>query len=143
VIGAGRFEHDDHCQKLDRHRCVVSAIESGLSCRAAAEQFRLSASSAIRRRTFNGWVGDVAPSIKVATVRRIGPKPMPSGLFSFGGKARHHFGRTAGPFSPTLSKRSSPNCGRVTFGAYQRFGSPNQRTTHVYQRRIKNCAPHG
>ena len=27
--------------------------------------------------------------------------------------------------------------------AYQRLSTRNQRTTHVYQRRIKNCAPYG
>jgi transposase-like protein len=47
--------------KLDRRRCAVSAIESGLSCRAAAVQFGVSASSAIRWRTFKGWADDVAP----------------------------------------------------------------------------------
>jgi hypothetical protein len=29
------------------------------------------------------------------------------------------------------------------FGAYQRLGTRNQRTSHVYRCRIKICGPHG
>jgi transposase len=46
---------------VDLRRRVVSAIESGLSCRAAAVRFGVSASSAIRWRALERREGDVAP----------------------------------------------------------------------------------
>ena len=46
---------------VDRRRRVVSAIASGLSCRAAAERFGVSASSAIRWRALDRREGDIAP----------------------------------------------------------------------------------
>jgi transposase len=46
---------------IDLRRRVVSAIEGGLSCRAAAERFGVSASSAIRWRAQQRRDGGVAP----------------------------------------------------------------------------------
>jgi transposase len=46
---------------VDLRRHVVSAIASGLSCRAAAERFSVSASSAIRRRSLDRREGEIAP----------------------------------------------------------------------------------
>ena len=46
---------------VDLRRRVVSAIASGLSCRAAAERFGVSASSAIRWRALDRREGDIAP----------------------------------------------------------------------------------
>jgi transposase len=46
---------------VDLRRRVVSAIASGLPCRAAAERFGVSASSAIRWRALDRWEGDIAP----------------------------------------------------------------------------------
>ncbi len=46
---------------VDLRRRVVGAIEGGLSCRAAAERFGVSASSAIRWRAMERREGDLAP----------------------------------------------------------------------------------
>ena len=46
---------------IDLRRRVVSAIEGGLSCRAAAERFGISASSAIRWRAQKRREGSIAP----------------------------------------------------------------------------------
>jgi transposase len=46
---------------VDLRRCVVSAIESGLSCRAAGVRFGVSASSAMRWRARERREGAVAP----------------------------------------------------------------------------------
>jgi transposase len=46
---------------VDLRRRVVDAIESGLSCRAAAQRFGVSASSAIRWRALERREGDVRP----------------------------------------------------------------------------------
>ena len=46
---------------LDLRRRVVGAIEGGLSCRAAAERFGVSAASAIRWRAMERREGDLAP----------------------------------------------------------------------------------
>jgi transposase len=46
---------------VDLRRRVVSAIASGLSCRAAAERFGVSTSSAIRWRALDRREGDIAP----------------------------------------------------------------------------------
>jgi transposase len=46
---------------LDLRRRVVAAIAGGLSCRAAADRFGVSASSAIRWRSLERREGDVAP----------------------------------------------------------------------------------
>ena len=46
---------------VDLRRRVVGAIEGGLSCRAAAERFGVSASSAIRWRALERREGDVRP----------------------------------------------------------------------------------
>ena len=45
---------------VDLRRRVVGAIEGGLSCRAAAERFGVSASSAIRWRAMERREGDLA-----------------------------------------------------------------------------------
>jgi len=140
LIGFMLFAEEGAWSKLDRRRCVVSAIESGSSCRAAV-QFDVSASSAIRWRLSRGGRRRRARASRGRPHVASDRGPCRAGAFTLGGEARH--GRAAGPFSPMLSKRSSPNCGRASFGAYQRLGSPNQRTTHVYERRIKNCAPRG
>jgi hypothetical protein len=42
-----------------------------------------------------------------------------------------------------VSGELSAFIGVEAFGAYQRLGSRNQRTTHVHQRRIKVCGPQG
>ena len=47
--------------RVDLRRRVVSAIASGLSCRAAAERFGVSTSSAIRWRVLDRREGDIAP----------------------------------------------------------------------------------
>ena len=46
---------------LDLRRRVVAAIAGGLFCRAAADRFGVSASSAIRWRSLERREGDVAP----------------------------------------------------------------------------------
>jgi transposase len=46
---------------VDLRRRVVGAIEGGLSCRAAAQRFGVSASSAIRWRAQERREGDVTP----------------------------------------------------------------------------------
>jgi hypothetical protein len=46
---------------VDLRRRVVDAIEGGLSCRAAAQRFGVSASSAIRWRAMERREGDVRP----------------------------------------------------------------------------------
>ena len=46
---------------VDLRRRVVGAIEGGLSCRAAAQRFGVSASSAIRWRAMERRKGDVRP----------------------------------------------------------------------------------
>jgi transposase len=46
---------------VDLRRRVVDAIEGGLSCRAAAQRFGVSASSAIRWRAQERREGDVRP----------------------------------------------------------------------------------
>jgi transposase len=46
---------------VDFRRRVVGAIEDGLSCRAAAERFGVSASSAIRWRAMERREGDLRP----------------------------------------------------------------------------------
>jgi transposase len=46
---------------VDLRRRVVGAIEGGLSCRAAAQRFGVSASSAIRWRVMEWRDGDVTP----------------------------------------------------------------------------------
>ena len=46
---------------VDLRRRVVDAIEAGLSCRAAAQRFGVSASSAIRWRALERREGDVRP----------------------------------------------------------------------------------
>ena len=46
---------------VDLRRRVVSAIASALSCRAAAERFGVSPSSAIRWRALDRREGDIAP----------------------------------------------------------------------------------
>ena len=46
---------------VDLRRRVVGAIEGGLSCRAAAQRFGVSASSAIRWRAMERRDGDVTP----------------------------------------------------------------------------------
>ena len=46
---------------VDLRRRVVGAIEGGLSCRAAAQRFGVSASSAIRLRAMEWRDGDVTP----------------------------------------------------------------------------------
>jgi transposase len=46
---------------VDLRRRVVDAIEGGLSCRAAAQRFDVSASSAIRWRAQERREGDVRP----------------------------------------------------------------------------------
>ena len=46
---------------VDLRRRVVGAIEGGLSCRAAAERFGASSSSAIRWRAQEQGEGDVTP----------------------------------------------------------------------------------
>ena len=46
---------------VDLRRRVVDAIEGGSSCRAAAERFGVSASSAIRRRAMERREGDLRP----------------------------------------------------------------------------------
>jgi transposase len=46
---------------VDLRRRVVGAIEGGLSCRAAAQRFGVSASSAIRWRAMEQREGDVRP----------------------------------------------------------------------------------
>jgi transposase-like protein len=46
---------------VDLRRRVVGAIEGGLSCRAAAQRFGVSASSAIRWRAQERREGDVRP----------------------------------------------------------------------------------
>ena len=55
---------------VDLRRRVVSAIASGLSCRAAAERFGVSASSAIRWRALDRREGDIAPKGSDALDRR-------------------------------------------------------------------------
>ena len=46
---------------VDLRRRVVDAIEGGLSCRAAAQRFGVSASSAIRWRAMERREGDIRP----------------------------------------------------------------------------------
>jgi transposase len=46
---------------VDLRRRVVGAIEGGLSCRAAAQRFGVSASSAIRWRAMERREGDIRP----------------------------------------------------------------------------------
>jgi transposase len=46
---------------VDLRSRVVAAIESGLSCRAAAAQFGVSVSSAIRWRSLHRQTGDARP----------------------------------------------------------------------------------
>ena len=46
---------------VDLRRRVVGAIEGGLSCRAAAQRFGVSAASAIRWRALERREGDVRP----------------------------------------------------------------------------------
>ena len=46
---------------VDLRRRVVEAIAGGLSCRAAAQRFGVSASSAVRWRTVERRAGDVRP----------------------------------------------------------------------------------
>jgi len=49
---------------VDLRRRVVGAIEGGLSCRAAAERFGVSASSAIRWRAQEQREGDIRPKLQ-------------------------------------------------------------------------------
>ena len=49
---------------VDLRRRVVGAVEGGLSCRAAAERFGVSASSAIRWRAQEQREGDVRPKLQ-------------------------------------------------------------------------------
>jgi transposase len=49
---------------VDLRRRVVGAIEGGLSCRAAAQRFGVSASSAIRWRAQERREGDVRPKLQ-------------------------------------------------------------------------------
>ena len=49
---------------IDLRRRVVGAIEGGLSCRAAAQRFGISASSAIRWRAQEQREGDVRPKLQ-------------------------------------------------------------------------------
>ena len=50
-----------HPHSLDLRRRIVSAVESGSSCRAAAERFEVSASSAIKLLQRWRRTGDYAP----------------------------------------------------------------------------------
>jgi hypothetical protein len=81
--------------KLDRRRSVVSAIERGLSSRAAHRAWYVGGLSRGTRTTSR-------PGIKVSTARRIGSRPMPSASF-------HSRRRNPRPFSPMLSKRPPQN----------------------------------
>ena len=49
---------------VDVRRRVVDAIEGGLSCRAAAQRFGVSASSAIRWRAMERREGDIRPKLE-------------------------------------------------------------------------------
>ena len=49
---------------VDLRRRVVGAIEGGLSCRAAAQRFGVSASSAIRWRAQERREGDIRPKLQ-------------------------------------------------------------------------------
>jgi transposase len=49
---------------VDLRRRVVGAIEGGLSCRAPAQRFGVSASSAIRWRAQERREGDVKPKLQ-------------------------------------------------------------------------------
>ena len=49
---------------VDLRRRVVGAIEGGLSCRAAAQRFGVSASSAIRWRAMERREGDIRPKLQ-------------------------------------------------------------------------------
>ena len=49
---------------IDLRRRVVGAIEGGLSCRAAAQRFGVSASSAIRWRAQERREGDIRPKLQ-------------------------------------------------------------------------------
>src|SRR5271154_7082440 len=49
---------------VDLRRRVVGAIEGGLSCRAAAQRFGVSASSAIRWRAQERREGDLRPKLQ-------------------------------------------------------------------------------
>jgi transposase len=49
---------------VDLRRCVVGAIKGGLSCRAAAQRFGISAPSAIRWRAQERREGDLRPKLQ-------------------------------------------------------------------------------
>ena len=63
---------------VDLRRRVVGAIEGGLSCRAAAERFGASPSSAIRWRAQEQGEGDVTPKRQGGDRTRIGLRPTPN-----------------------------------------------------------------
>jgi hypothetical protein len=103
---------------------VVSAIESGLPCRAAAVQFGASASRRYIGGLSRGGRARARPGIKVATSRRTGSRPMPSG--SFHSRRRSPTFPGCGIFLAYVEHAPVPNCGRPTFGTYQRLRSPKR-----------------
>jgi transposase len=61
LAGEGGWRCMARSLSVDLRRRVVEAIAGGLSCRAAAQRFGVSASSAIRWRTQERREGDVRP----------------------------------------------------------------------------------
>src|SRR5271166_442023 len=61
LAGEGGWRCMARSLSVDHRRRVVEAIAGGSSCRAAAQRFGVSASSAIRWRTQERREGDVTP----------------------------------------------------------------------------------
>ena len=117
---------------------VVSAIESGLSCRAAAVQFGVRASRRYIGGLQSGGRATAGPGIKVATAPRTGSSPCRGGPFTLGGEARH--GWAGGSFVP-FSASARPQLPSRRLVHTNVWVHPNERTSDIYRCRIKNCGP--
>jgi transposase len=122
---------------VDFRRRVVGAIEGGLSCRAAAQRFGVSASSAIRWRAQEQREGDVRPKLqggdrhshRIEAHARTDP-------FRLGRQERHHAFGTAGAAegneaSPSLLARSGGSSSVARYAQKKTAHAAEQRRSTV------------